>query len=112
MTDQPTTGTPPLDLDAFCRLAPAVQETWTEAGAVASVERSPRDGRTKASAWLSIDAGVLGGSLAVWDSGEGDLEVWRDDLQPVLLRHLDAVAEGDLPDLLAELEQTLVGPDS
>lgn len=112
MTDQPTREVPPLDLDAFCRLATAVQEAWTQAGAVASVQRSPRDDRIKASAWLSIDAGVLRGSLAVWDSGEGDLEVWRDDLQPVLLRHLEAVTEGDLPDLLAELEQALVGPDS
>jgi hypothetical protein len=36
-------------------------------------ERSPNDGRPKASAWIIMQRGDVGGEAIVWDSGECEL---------------------------------------
>lgn len=36
-------------------------------------ERSPEDGRPKASAWVTVQRGATAGEIIVWDSGECEL---------------------------------------
>jgi len=62
--DRPS-GTPLLDLNLFYRLATAAQDARTQAGAVASVERSPDDGRPKAAVWLGTGTRMVPGNLLV-----------------------------------------------
>ena len=66
--DHPS-GTPLLDLNLFFRLATAAQDAWTQAGAAASVERSPGDRRPKAAVWLGTGTRMVPGNLLVEVSG-------------------------------------------
>lgn len=98
-----------LDLDLFCQLAQDLVYIRARPGATARIQRSPDDGRTRTSAWLSIEVGSVGGQLTLWDSGEGELAVYPEDpSREPLLRHLDGVTDDDLPELLATFENELL----
>jgi len=97
-----------IDLEGFCQLAEARAAAWTARGAVARLERSPDDGRSKAAAWLSIEVASIGGQLCVWDSGEGELEVYpAEAADQAVPRHYEDLKDPDLPELLAAFDKLL-----
>ncbi|MFJ6181799.1 hypothetical protein [Streptomyces sp. NPDC092295] len=50
------------------------EERLQSCGITGDVQRSPEDGRTKTSAWLTLEWDVHVGVLIVWSSGEAELE--------------------------------------
>jgi hypothetical protein len=70
-------------------------------------ERSPNDGRPKASAWLTMRRGPAEGEIVVWDNGE--CELWgpvREEVIPgtdPLAEHRQLDTDADLSAALARV---------
>lgn len=60
-------------------------------------------GREKWAAWLQFEAPSAAGQLTVWNTGEGNLEVYRLDGEPVLLRSEEGGDEGTVRDWADEV---------
>jgi hypothetical protein len=100
---------PVLDLDLFCMKASDQIDEWAHRGVQGTTDRSPSDGRPKASASVVIDAGDTGGQLTVWDSGEGELEFFGADGR-VTHKHFDDLTDDSARLALADLEAFLPEP--
>jgi hypothetical protein len=78
-----------------------------ERGIEATLERSPNDGRPKASAWLTLRRGPTEGEIVVWDSGE--CELWgpvREEVVPGTdpqAEHRQLYSDADLSAALARV---------
>lgn len=74
-----------------------------ECGVTAGLQRSPEDGRTKTSAWLTMETGDRFAVLIVWSSGEAELEYGNFDSGRMHQEHRDLRNREDLLDSVRTL---------
>lgn len=96
-----------LDIELFCEMAAAWETAWKGRGATTRLDRSPPDGRSKSSAWLSIESGNAAGELIVWDSGEAEFAYVAGHGSELIQQHLEGLNDADIVDLLARLDEVL-----
>lgn len=78
-------------------------------GVTAELRRSPEDGRTKSSAWVTLEAGGRFAVFIVWSSGEAELEYGDCNGGRTRQEHRDLRGREDLLDSVRALLRW-VGP--
>jgi hypothetical protein len=69
-------------------------------GIAAELQHSPDDGRSKSSAWLTVEVGNRAMQIAVWDSGEAELDCVDLSSGDARSEHRDLHSDQELYDLL------------
>ncbi|MFE3737617.1 hypothetical protein [Streptomyces sp. NPDC059134] len=81
------------------------EESLRACGVIGDLQRSPEDGRSKSSAWLTVETGDHVALLTVWSSGEAELDYGSLDSGRTHQEHRDFRSQEELLDSI----QTVLG---
>ncbi|PJE99442.1 hypothetical protein CUT44_04670 [Streptomyces carminius] len=76
------------------------EERLQSCGITGDVQRSPEDGRTKTSTWMTLETDDCVAVLIVWSSGEAELEYGDVATGQVRRQHRDLCTSQDLLDAI------------
>jgi hypothetical protein len=83
-------------LDEFAQWIETHRASLTERGLLLASGNSPEDGRTKRSMWLDVEGPQRLGRLALWDTGEAELELAEVSTGDVKAQHHQLDTRADL----------------